>query len=212
MIVAHSALQIVSLQGRGMIQFLVMKSWPWQKIGTIGIFTLGFLVILIAVLGRSEHSQISAKPANPWNAHAVEGVYAGVRVREIDASKAAVVFLYDIDNKTDTDYQLAKGDSVVVMSRIKSSRSLTSERPVALSTSAFVPARNRTRIALEIAEPFSWPTRPDASSENRFRQLVAREVADLDGFVLFDQAHRYQVDLPGSWPAIEIAPDRSSHR
>ena len=33
----------------------------------------------------------------------------GVRVREIDASKSEVVFLYDLDNKTDTDYQLAKG-------------------------------------------------------------------------------------------------------
>jgi hypothetical protein len=76
---------------------------------------------------------------------------------------------------------------------------------VTLSAPAFVPANNRTRIALEIAEPFSWPTRMDALSESRFRQLLAQEVADLDGFALFDEAHRYQIDLPGSWPEIEKA-------
>jgi hypothetical protein len=182
-----------------------MKTWPWQKIGVIGIFTLGFLVVLVVVMGRSQRSEISAKPENPWNSHAVQSIYAGVRVREIDPSNAAIVFLYDLNNKTDTDYQLAKGPGVVVMSRLKSSGSFSSERSVTLSAPAFVPANNRTRIALEIAEPFSWPTRMDALSESRFRQLLAQEVADLDGFALFDEAHRYQIDLPGSWPEIEKA-------
>jgi hypothetical protein len=189
-----------------------MKNWPLQKIGVIGISALAFLVVLVVVMGRSQRAEISAKPANPWNSQAVQSTYAGVRVREIDPSNAAVVFLYDLDNKTDTDYQLAKGPGVVVMSRLKFSGSFSSERPVALSAPAFVPANNRTRIALEITEPFSWPTQMDASSQNRFRHLVAREVAGLDGFAVFDKTHRYQIDLPNSWPNLEEVPASSGRR
>jgi hypothetical protein len=40
----------------------------------------------------------------------------------------------------------------------------------------------------------------------RIRELVAGEVAGLEGFALFDQGTRYQIDLPGAWPEIEKAP------
>ena len=144
-----------------------------------------------------------ANPTPPWNSHAVEGTFTGVRVREIDPSKSEVEFLYDLDNKTDTDYQLAKGSTVVIMSRLKSSGSLSSEGQVALGSSAFVPARNRTRIELGVTRAFDWPARMDIDSQLRIRQLVAAELADLDGFVLFDQGARYQIELPGAWPEIE---------
>ena len=155
--------------------------------------------------GRWQHSQASDKSPIPWNAHALQTSYAGVRVREIDPSNAAVVFLYDVDNKSESDYELSKGGNVVVMSRLKSSHTLSSEKPVNLSASAFVPANNRTRIALEVSEPFSWPSHMDSTSENRFRDLVAQEVSDLEGFVIFDQSHRYQIDLPASWPDMDTA-------
>ncbi len=188
-----------------MVDLNSMRTWPWQKVAVIGVATVLFLALLVLLMGRSQRSETSAKPATPWNSHAVEAAYAGVRVREIDASNAAVVFLYDLDNKTGSDYELAKGPGVVVMSRLKSAGSFSSEKAVNLSASAFVPVNNRTRIALEITERFDWPARADASAEARFRQLVAQEVADLQGFALFDEAHRFQIDLPGSWPEIEPA-------
>jgi hypothetical protein len=141
-----------------------------------------------------------AQPAAPWNSHAVEGSFAGVRVREIDASNSAIVFLYDLNNQTDADYQLTKGPAVKIMSRLKSTGSLSSEKPVALNDSAFVPSRNRTRISVEIKQPFLWPGRMDSRSEDRIRRLVADEVGDIEGFVLFDGSTRYQIDLPGGWP------------
>ena len=180
----------------------------WQKVGVAALLAILLLGVLLWFTGRLPQSEISAKSAAPWNPHALQITYAGVRVREIDASKAAVVFLYDVDNRSQSDYQLVKGPDVMVMSRLKSSGTLSSERPVTLSASAFVPVNNRTRIALEIAEPFSWPARMDASSEARFKELIAQETGDLDGFVIFDQAHRCQIDLPGSWPAAQNARGR----
>lgn len=188
-----------------------MANWRSHRIGAIGIFLLVVVVLVLAAL-KSQRSETPAKSAAAWNAHAVEGNYAGVRVEEIDSSNAAVVFLYDLDNSSDTDYHLAKGPGVEIMRRLKSSGSFSSEKPVTLTSAAFVPAKNRTRIALEVAESFPWPARVDASSENRFRQLVAQEVADLDGFVIFDQSHRYQIDLPGSWPDVAELPTSLGRR
>ena len=177
----------------------------WQKVGVAALLAVLLLGVLLWFMGRFPQSEISAKSAAPWNPRALQTTYAGVRVREIDASNAAVVFLYDLDNRSQSDYQLVKGPDVMVMSRLKSSGTLSSEKPVTLSGSVFVPVNNRTRIALEIAEAFSWPARMDASSEARFRELIAQETADVDGFVIFDQAHRYQIGLPGSWPAAQNA-------
>ena len=39
-------------------------------------------------------------------------------------------------------------------------------------------------------------------AEAQFRDVVTRTVADLGGFVLFDPGTHYQVELPGSWPAV----------
>jgi hypothetical protein len=167
--------------------------------------SLSVLSAACLLAGCAHNGPTAPKPEGTWNPRAVQTSYAGLRVREIDPSNAAVVFLYDLDNKSQNDYQLAKGSDVVVMSRLKSSKTFSSEKRVTLSDSAFVPANNRTRIALEVNEPFSWPSRMDAASEGRFRDLVAQEVSDLDGFVIFDQAHRFQIDLPGSWPAMEAA-------
>ena len=176
-----------------------------RTIGPLGVGTVGSLLMFVWIAGGLPQARSLAASATPWSAHAIESTFAGVRVREIDASKSEVVFLYDLDNKTDTDYQLAKGPMVVIMSRLKSSGSLSSEKQVTLASSAFVPAKNRTRIELGITRAFNWPAHVDAASEMRIRQLVADEVADLAGFVLFDQGTRYQIELPGAWPEIEKA-------
>jgi len=152
-----------------------------------------------------------AQPAAPWNQRAVKGSFAGVRFREIDASNSAITFLYDIENRTDGDYQLTKGPAVMIMSRLKSTGSLSSEKAVTLSGSAFVPAKNRTRISVEIKQPFVWPGRMDSKSQDRIRRLVADEVDDIDGFVLFDGSTRYQIDLPGGWPEASGTNTRNRH-
>jgi len=169
----------------------------------------GRLLILLTLLPFGDllpQSAVLARPASPWNSHAIEATFAGLRVHEIDASHSEVLFLYDLDNKTESDYQLDKGPKIMIMTRLKPTRSLSSEKQIALSASAFIPAGNRTRIALTVTRSFNWPARMDVASQGRIRQLVSSETAELDGFVLFDQASRYQIELPGSWPEVEKAP------
>ena len=88
----------------------------------------------------------------------------------------------------------------MVMTRLKSSGSVSSEEPVELDNSVFLPARNRTRIEVEVTRNFNWPTGLPGTqigpvNQEKFRGLVAQEVANLSGFVLFDQAEHFCVSL-----------------
>ena len=119
-----------------------------------------------------------------------------------------LVFSFDLDNNTDTDYRFGKGPNTVVMSRLKSDGSLRSDDSIELDTSVFVPARNRTRIAVQVTRPFNWPpglpeTQIGPINQVKFRQFVADEVANVSGFVLFDQASHFQIELPGGWQELQ---------
>jgi hypothetical protein len=176
----------------------------WKKLGLI---VLAICVLaLVLVLMKFPRARFFAGHAGGWNSQAIESTLAGVRVREVDPAHAAVVFLYDLDNKTDTDYRLASGPNVVIMSRLQPSGSLSSDQQVSLDSAAFVPAKNRTRISLEVNHPFEWPTQRDAAAERQLRQFVADEVSGLQGFVLFDQATRYQIELATTSPESQRAP------
>jgi hypothetical protein len=137
-----------------------------------------------------------------WNSAAIRGTLAAVRVRELDPTHAAVIFFYDLDNRTDTDYRLSNGPNVVIMSRLQSSGILSSDQQITLDAAAFVPAKNRTRIALEISHAFEWPAQRDQAAERQLRQFVSSEVSGLAGFVLFDQGTRYQIELATSSPEL----------
>src|SRR5271170_4686893 len=183
---------------------------PWKKLGWIALAVCGLVAILLFV--RFSSVWHSPEPANGWNSGAIQSTLAGVRVRELDSTHAAVVFFYDLDNRTDTDYRLSSGPSVVIMSRLQPNGSLTSVQQVSLDSAAFVPARNRTRVSLEMTHPFDWPSQRDAAAERQVRQFVADEVSGVQGFVLFDQSTRYQIELATAAPESQRPPVSAGQR
>lgn len=177
----------------------------WKKIGVIGLAVCAFLLLLIVVVARLGRSNSPTKQSPSWNSQAIEGIPAGIRVQEIDPTHAAVIFLYDLDNKTDTDYHFAKGPNIVVMSRLTTGGALSADEQITLDSATFVPARNRTRIALEVSHLFNWPGQSGAYAEREFNQLVTGDVAGVAGFVLFDQTNRYEIDFPAGWPEMHAS-------
>lgn len=168
------------------------------------------LVLAVFVLPRAPVNDAVEKrpPAPVWNSSAIQSSFAGVQVKEVDATHAKLIFSYDVDNNTDTDYHVASGPTTVVMTRLKSNGSVSSEEPVELSSSIFLPARNRTHISIEVARNFNWPTGlPENQigpvNQVKFRGLVSQEVANLSGFVLFDQTTHFQIELPGGWQELQ---------
>jgi hypothetical protein len=171
---------------------------------------LGVLAFLLfQVLPRRATQAVTKPPPPPiWNSGAVHSTFAGVQIRELDATRAELIFSYDLENSSNTDYQLTKGPTAVVMTRLKSSDTLSSDEAAELDHSIFLPARNRIRISLRISRPFSWPTGLKTGQmgplhQDKFRTLLSQEVGGIAGFTLFDQATRLQIELPGSWQAVQ---------
>lgn len=162
----------------------------------IGILSCAVLFLAAAYAWRAPKLVQSAAGPKPWNSQAIDAAFEGVQVREVDPTHADIDFLYDLDNHTDSDFELASGPSTVIMKRLKADASLSSDPRARLASAAFVPTNNRTRMAIEVADTFSWPGKPGAAADQAFRDFVTRETAGIKGFVIFDQASRYQIELP----------------
>jgi hypothetical protein len=178
------------------------------------ILTLAVFAISLAILGYlivprvPQAAPASTATAVAWNPSAVKSTLAGIQVKELDPNHAAIVFSYDLDNVTDADYQLPNGPTTVIMTRLKADGALTANDSIHLDNSVFLPAHNRTRISFQVAQPFRWPTelvpgRVGPITQDKYRGLVEQEVGSLSGFVLFDQAAHYQIELPGSWQDLQ---------
>lgn len=138
----------------------------------------------------------SSAGQKPWNSQAIRSSFAGVQVREVDATHAALDFVYDLENRTASDFEVAPGPGVVVMKRLNSDGSLVSDPNARLLSAAFIPTNNRTRFTVEMTEFFDWPAKQDADADQSFREFLRREVSGLEGFVIFDQSSRYEIELP----------------
>jgi hypothetical protein len=163
------------------------------------------IAVLAALVFFARLHRATPAPSGPWNSDAITGSFAGIQVREIDPGSALVVFLYDLQNETDSDYRVESGPGVFILTRLKSDSSLSSDKPFRLNAPVFVPARNRIRVGLQSAQPFAWPADKPEAADDKFRELVARDTDNLAGFVLFDQATRYQIELRGAWPGSQSA-------
>jgi hypothetical protein len=177
------------------------------------IVTIAFLIsgaLLFFTFTRLSKQAVAPKPPEVWNSSAIRSSFQGLQVKEVDPAHAALVFTYDLENTTDSDYRLAKDPKVLIMGRLKSSSTLKAEDAMQINNSIFLPARNRARVALEMSYPFNWPAQMFPGqvgpvTQEKFRAFVTRKVADLQGFILFDQSRRYQIELPGGWQELQPA-------
>jgi len=176
---------------------------PWKKLTTVGIFALLLGAAAAFAVSRFRHAESASTHPVPWNSDAIRATFAGIQVREVDAGNAAVVLFYDLENTTDFDYRIENSPTMNFLSRLRSDGSLSSEDQPRLDHAAFVPARNRTRIGLELVHPFAWPAQAGAASDEEFREFVEHQTNNLEGFVLFDENTRYQVELRGALPDLE---------
>jgi hypothetical protein len=169
---------------------------------------LGAAALLFLALSRPSKPPTAPKQPEGWNSTAIRSSFAGIQVKEVDPTHAALIFSFDLENTTGSDYHLSSDPKVLIMGRLKSNTSLKPEDSMQIENPIFLPARNRIRIALEVNYSFNWPTQMFPGqvgpvTQEKFRSFVAGKTADLQGFVLFDEAARYQIELPGGWQELQ---------
>ena len=67
----------------------------------------------------------------------------------------------------------------------------------------FLPAKQHARLAIEIVQPFAWPTADNPAYIDKLREFVKQRLANVHEFVLFDQTSRTEVKLPGVWQELQ---------
>jgi hypothetical protein len=162
------------------------------------------VVLLLAILTLA--TPVFKKPPKEvrtgWNSEGIKAAYVAAQLRQVDKTHSSLILSYDLSNQTDLDYRLTDGAGVVIMSRLKGHGSLSQEESIHLSYPVFLPARQRARLAIEIARTFPWP-REDSHYEEKLKEFVKERLSDVRGFVLFDEASHSQIDLPAAWPQLQ---------
>ncbi len=168
-------------------------------LGSAGAAVL--LAVILVFAGMASRAPRAGAP-KPWNPNTVRASYVASQLRQVDKAHAALFLAYDLDNGTDLDYRLDEPSGVIIMARLKSDGSLSQEEPVRLSYPVFLPAHQRVRVAIQVLQPFTWPAPADPRLDDKLKDFVKQRLANTQGFILFNEAGRLQVELPNAWPEL----------
>ena len=169
------------------------------------IFVLGVIFAVVSVAAAWSINESVGRRTAAWDSDAITATYMGAQLRETSSADAALFLAYELQNNTNKDYHLSDGPGYVVMSRVKPDDSLSSQEPVQLSYATFLPAHQRATLALEIQRPFRWPADNDPLLSKELAEFVTQKLSNVDGFVLFDQADRCEIDFPSGWHGLRAA-------
>jgi len=163
----------------------------------------GLLLLLGWAVGGAAINRTRNSAARPWNDKVFKASYVGSHLKETGQASATLTLSYDLENLTDADYHLAQGPGLVIARELVSGGGLSQEEPIQLSYPAFLPARQTVRIAIEVTRPFAWPQEDDPAYVTRLRDFVKERLANTAEFVMFDEATRCRIDLPGAWDELQ---------
>jgi hypothetical protein len=167
-------------------------------------FSIAAASVVFFVLRNPPKQESATKQPTEWNSNAIRGTFAGVQVKEIDPTNAQLIFSYDLENATDSEYRLSTGPEMALMEQLKSDGSLRSQDSIRIDNPVFLPAKSHGRVNLQVARPFNWPSQIATGqvgpfTQEKFRSFVGKEVTNVQEFILFDETSRYKIELPGGW-------------
>ena len=139
------------------------------------------------------------KPSKPWNTRAIAAT--GSPGFGVNSDGKGIGFSYDIENSTDTDYHVESRNQIAVMFRNDGgglSEALP-ENVAPLRLPIFIPAKQRGTLTLTVVlsdVPQQKPSESDEGFHERVRTFCQEHIKGVNGFVLFDESNRYQIELP----------------
>jgi hypothetical protein len=176
---------------------------------TLALLAAAAGVVFFVFRAPAKQEAVQSQPKE-WNSGAIRSSFSGIQVREIDPTHAELVFSYNLENMTGSDYRLASGPNAALVARLKSDGSLRAPDAIRVDESIFLPARSHGHVALKASRPFNWPSQMllgqvGPITQDRFRSLVSHEVSNVQEFILFDETARYRIQFPGDWQVSSAA-------
>jgi hypothetical protein len=182
-------------------------SWKWLFIKAAG-FGVGLAFTLAILAGAVLWYWNRPKPPKGWDNASIKGSY--YRVQRIQENKAwKLNFEFVLENITNKDYELNNSSRYRLAGKLEDTSSLTGfadNFQIILKVPIFVPAHQKTRIDIVLPDDDVDVPVPNGDSKeeiHKYYDAVARAVsekmANLNGFMLFDEDMRYQIELPSGW-------------
>jgi hypothetical protein len=143
------------------------------------------------------------KPSKPWNNTAIKATYDTVFA---EGDNNTLVVAYVLENVTNVDYKATDGSAIMLTGKLKRENSSSAYSNVdRIDYPVFIPMKHRGRVLIHLAYPYSVKEKSKETPDERkkykedLEQYMAKELPNLDGFVLFDSDYRYEIDFPGGW-------------
>jgi hypothetical protein len=177
----------------------------WKRVVLAGVsMGAGAAIALFLVGGGYVWYAARPKPPKPWNTSAIRAVFDRV---DTEGEKNAVAFRYTLENTTEFDFRLTRRDNLHLMAKLGEPASLMDDVAFfeVFDLPIYVPARQKVVYSIHFAYPYKEERlKADATLDERraFRKRLANwftKEVNLNGFVLFDDEHRYQIDFPKGW-------------
>jgi hypothetical protein len=155
--------------------------------------------LMLCFLGAAVLWYISRpKPIRPWNDKALIANDMPGFGRDSDDSTFS--FSYTVQNATGSDYALDSFQQPKLLAVIDdgSLSNPIDEKRLVLRTPIFIPSHQKGTITIRLKAlkaPEQKQDEPDDTYHERLRQYLNDHIKSVEGFVLFDESNRYQVNL-----------------
>src|SRR5437660_12737294 len=169
------------------------------------VASAGITLLALALLANSTSlfKRSNREEAAAWSQKPISAGYIGSQLKQIDKTRSSLIISYELENNTDSDYHLAEGPGLEILSKLKTDGKCSQEQPIRLAYPVFLPAKQHARLAIEITQPFNWPVEDNPAYIDKLREFVRQRLANVHEYVLFDQSSPTEAKLPGVWQELQ---------
>lgn len=181
-----------------------MKSWQRIFVISGGVGAGAILAAGLVILSVVWYSARPKHPA-PWNGTAIKARYDKLDTGATSHGQEEIRFYYVVTNETGSDYKVEQADLITMMGKLEDERSLLKEERITIDCPFFIPAKQSALLTIHVPNFGFKEAKPDRQGNEyekyveKLIQYVNEDMRNLDGFVLYDNSTRYQINFPNGW-------------
>ena len=174
------------------------------KSSVLEAFAFGAGVTLVCLVTVGVFFWKAERPtsaATTWDSRAITATYDFVTS---EGDPQHIVFAYTLQNNTNQDYRLEGHEDLELVNKLLTEKSIyrPTEKGPGMRFPVFVPANGRTTFLFDQPSEYTAQNADDNDPERHranVQEFVKDTYANVDGFILFDHTHMYQIALPKGW-------------